>query len=173
MRLLQHPGPVAPARRAIAWGEAAACYRLTIAEGEDLMAGLTDALAQEGVRSAGIVLLGGAVARLALMTGRPTDAGEQPARVAAHSGPHEIACPATLVGGNAILGLAADEEPLVHCHALFVDAAGVMRGGHLLPGRTIAGPGGLRLHASTLARAAFKVGPDRETGFDIFQPEAP
>ena len=170
MRLLTHPGPVAPERSALAWGQAGPSYRLTIPEGEDLYETLISALSSEGVLSAGIVLMGGRLSRLCFMTGRPTEPGDDTPRVAAHCGPLEIACPAEVVGGNAILGRDAQGNPLIHCHAVFVDAEGVLRGGHLMRGQSIAGPGGIRAHAAALSDVAFAVWPDHETGFDIFQP---
>lgn len=172
MRLLKQPGPLSPARHAIAWGEAGPSCRLTIGAGEDLMECLITALARAGIESAGLQLLGGVVARLSFMTGRAVEPGGGIAQVATRSGPHEIACPATVIGGNAILGRDGEGVPTLHVHATFVDASGAVRGGHLLPGRCIAGPGGLRLQVTAVEGAGFEVGADRETGFDIFQPMA-
>ena len=170
MRLIEHPGPVAAQRSLVAWGEAGPSCRLTLAPGEDFINGLVREAKTLGVWSAGVVLLGGCIARLAFMTGRPVGPAEAEGRVATHSGPHEIACPARIVGGQAVLGRDAAGAPLVHCHALFVDAGGRARGGHLVAGTCIAGPGGIRLQVTTLDGAGFRTAHDRETGFDIFHP---
>ncbi len=170
MRLLDHPGPVAAPRHLIAWGEAGPSYRLRVAEGDDLIGALIRELTRLDVRSAGAVLLGGSVARLSFMTGRPIEAGETERRVATHNGPHEIACPARVIGGNAILGADAEGRPLVHCHALFADRDGRVCGGHLLPDGCLAGPEGIALHVAALEGTGFQVAHDAETNFDIFHP---
>ena len=169
MRLIEHPGPVDAPRSLIEWDEAGPSYRLTLAPGEDFITGLVRAVDAPG---AGVVLLGGCIARLSFMTGRPVGPEEAQGRVAMHSGPHEIACPARIVGGQAILGRDAEGEPLVHCHALFVDAEGRAIGGHLLRGTCIAGPGGIRLQVTALDDACFRTARCNETGFDIFHPWA-
>lgn len=170
MRLLEHPGPAEAPRSLIAWGAASRSYRITIPSGTDFMDTVIAAMSEQSVVSAGIVLLGGSVSRLAFMTGRPIRPDEAITRVASHNGPHEIACPARIVGGNAILGQDREGAPLIHCHALFVDRHGAACGGHLIRGGCIAAPEGIRLHATALADIAFRNAYDAETDFEIFHP---
>lgn len=170
MRLLEQPGPVWHPRALVKWGELAGSYRVTLAPGTDFLDGLVEVLAARRVRFAGALLLGGTVRSLSFMTGRPLKPDEKLRRVATHNGPHEIACPATILAGNAILGEDTKGEALVHCHAVFADAEGKVIGGHLMRGECIAGETGIRLHVSALSEVGFRAVHDSETNFEIFQP---
>ncbi len=167
MRTVTHPGAPLQPRRLHRWAEPGPVLRVVVPVGADLLTTLHATLRAEGVHSAAVVLLGGTVQRLSFYTGRPLEAGE---RVATFNGPHEIACPAVLLGANATFGIAADGAPQTHCHALFVDRDGAVRGGHLQEGGTIAGPGGIAMLATGLRGAGFRVSHDSETNFPIFHP---
>ena len=166
MRYLTHPGPVAPQRRDLIWGQPGGEGMIRLAPGGDFMTALPAALAARGIRSGGLILLGGDVARLVFMTGGPDASG---ARAATPQGPHEIACPAQVLAGHAVFGLNAEGQPFMHCHAAFLAADGRVRGGHLIARQCIAGPAGMLAAVTGIAGAGFRVGPDVETNFAIFQ----
>jgi|GEM_PF-1904180 len=166
MRTLIHPGPVAVQRRDLIWGQLAGEGLIRLEPGGDFMSALPAALAARGLCSGGLILLGGDVARLVFMTGGPDDSG---ARAATPQGPHEIACPAQVLAGHAVFGLNADSKPFMHCHAAFLDAHGRVRGGHLISHHCVAGPNGILAAVTGVAEAGFRVGPDVETNFSIFQ----
>ena len=166
MTRLRQPGPVLQPRRLAAWAEDADDVLIALPAGADLMEGLVAALTGRGFQQAGLVLLGGSLASVSFMTGRPDDSGH---RVATHNGPWDLEGPLTLIAGNAILGR-GPEGPLLHCHAVFATASGELRGGHLRPGLVPLGPGGLRALASCPQGAGFQVAEDEETNFAIFHP---
>lgn len=166
MRTLTHPGPVAAQRRDLIWGQLGGEGLIRLNPGGDFMSALPAALAARGVRSGGLILLTGDVARLVFMTGGPDESG---ARAATPQGPHEIACPAQVLAGHAVFGLNAEGQPFMHCHAAFLDAQGQVRGGHLISHHCIAGPSGILAAVTGIDGAGFRVGPDIETNFAIFQ----
>lgn len=167
MKTLHHPGPVLEPRRLALWATGGCDLRIALAEGADLMEDLVAALYGHGVESAGLVILGGALARVSFMTGRPDESGF---RAATHNGPWELEGPLTLIGGGAIFGPDQAGRPLLHCHALFSVPDGRVRGGHLRQGFCPLGPEGLLVLAQALEGAAFKVVHDPETNFPIFHP---
>jgi predicted DNA-binding protein with PD1-like motif len=88
-------------------------------------------------------------------------------RVATFSDPIEADAPVTVVLASATLGLREGRQ-WMHCHALWVDAAGIVRAGHLLPETTIGAPepwsvvdavSGVRLVSET----------DVESGLPVFE----
>lgn len=167
MRLLKHPGRPLPPRRPAAVGRCAGEWRVTLPPGSELTEGLAGALAARGVRHAALQLVAGGFETLACQTGGPDPSG---ARVAVYDEPRRLEGPLTLIGGNGILGLGADGRPSLHCHAVVVDAAGRLRGGHLPAGGASVGAEGLIVQVAALADAGFAAAPDEETGFTLFQP---
>lgn len=167
MRTLAQPGPAEQPRRLIAWAGPARSWRVTLAEGEDLSAGLIAALAAEGIADAAVQWLGGGFARMEYLTGQEDSSG---ARAAAYSPPTTLDGPVTLIGGNAILGRGADGATLLHCHGVVVDRDGGLHGGHLPPGVCIAGPEGLTALVAVLDGAGFVAAHDAETNYPIFHP---
>ena len=167
MKTLRHPGPVLEPRRLALWAQGGCDLRIALPAGADLMEGLVAALCGHGVESAGLVILGGSLARISFMTGRPDDSGK---RAATHNGPWDLEGPLTLVGGGAIFGPDQAGRPLLHCHALISGPDGRVRGGHLRQGFCPLGPEGLLVLAQSLQGAAFQVAQDPETNFPIFHP---
>lgn len=163
---MQHPGPALEPRQIGQWAEGARAFTLKLAAGTDLMEGLVETLQALGVAQAGINLLGGELAEIGFMTGRPDDSGY---RIATHNGPWHLPGPLTLLGGTAILGLDAEGAALLHCHGLFADAGGKVRGGHLRSGECPLGAAGLTAVASCPQGAGFQVAFDPESNFPIFQ----
>jgi predicted DNA-binding protein with PD1-like motif len=131
------------------------------------MEGLLAALSDHGLSQAGVVFLHGAFEAVTFMTGRPDNSGQ---RAATHAGPWTLEGPLTLLGGGAIVGLGADDRPVVHCHALFAGPDGAVRGGHMLAGKCPLDEPGLVALACCPDEAGFKIALDRETNFPIFHP---
>lgn len=167
MRLLKHPGRPQQPRRLAAVGQCAGEWRVTLPPGCELTAELPGVLAARGVRQAAVQLVCGGFEELHYQTGEPDPLG---ARVVAYGAPHRLEGPATLVGGNGILGLGADGRPLLHCQAVVVDAGGRLCGGRLSPGGGRVGAEGLVVQVVALAGAGFAAAPDGETGSTLFQP---
>lgn len=167
MRTVAHPGAPLQPRRLVAWAAGAGELRVTLAEGADLLEGLTAALAGRGITDAAVQLTGGGFARMQYLTGIPDASGR---RVATYSAPTTLAGPVTLIGGSAILGRDKAGAPLLHCHLVVVDRAGRVHGGHAPAGACTVGPEGLTARAAVLAGAGFRVADDPETDFTIFHP---
>ena len=68
---------------------------------------------------------------------------------------------------NATLGW-RDGAPFVHCHAVWIEADGSRRGGHILPDETIVADGAKVQAWGIEARIAAE--PDAETNFTLFHP---
>lgn len=167
MHFLTHPGPAEEPRQLFQWDEGGRNVRVMIDEGDDLMEGLLTALGEIGASQAGVQLIGGSLASVSFMTGGPDQSGE---RVATHQGPWRIEGPLALLGGTAMIGLDLAGQAMVHCHALFANGEGKIKGGHLRAGECIAGPGGIEASAVCPGRAGFKAAHDQETNFPIFYP---
>ncbi len=163
---MQHPGPALEPRQIGQWAAGGREFTLKLPAGADLMEGLVATLQGLDVAQAGISFLGGGLAEVGFMTGRPDDSGY---RIATHDGPWQLPGPLTLLGGTAILGLDAEGKALLHCHGLFADATGKVRGGHLRPGECPLGPEGLMAVASCPQEAGFRIAFDPESNFPIFQ----
>ena len=168
MRTVAHPGMPLQPRLCWVTVRTARPMRLTIAAGEDLFATIHDTLESLGAPGGAFVMVGGAVARLTLMTGGPGDSGP-PMRF---YGPHVLAAPLVVVAGAGGSGVDEDGTRFSHCHAAFRDAAGRCVGGHLMPGETIAGRGGMTVDVVPLLGGCFRRRLDPETSFTIFHPDA-
>lgn len=168
MRTAMQPGPALAPRILTADAAAIAEMRLVLPEGADLLDGLKAALIARGFRNAAIALGSGRFARMQYLTGRIDPTG---ARVATYGEPTAVA-EAALISGNAILGQGVDGADIVHCHAVVVDGAGRVHGGHLPPGTCIVGPGGISAWAIAHGVGGFRASYDPETNYPIFQPVA-
>lgn len=169
MRTATQPGPIQSPRILTQVTDQGRDIVITLPEGADLLNGIRDAVLAEGGTAAGITLLGGELATLHYFTGIPDETGR---RIATYGAPTPLQAPITLLSGNAIVGLDAAGEPLVHCHAVMVDAAGKVHGGHLPPGECRVGPGGVRAMATLHDGIGFAVADDPETNYSIFHPVA-
>jgi len=143
--------------------------RLVVAEGRDLVCGLIAALNAQGIRSAAITLVGGTLARAQYLTCIPCDDGE---RVVAYAPPAPIDGPIAIVGGNGFLGVGEGGQPVLHCHAVLVDGAGKVHGGHLPPSQCPVGRGGAIVHAAIIDGATLAIRHDDETNLPVFHPAA-
>ncbi|MBM3599841.1 MAG: DNA-binding protein [Alphaproteobacteria bacterium] len=173
MRTLRQPGPVTPSRRDAIAGAASGQFRLVLAPGFDLLHGIRDALLAHGVTDAAISLASGSLDRLSYMTGMADASG---ARVATYGAPTVLEGPVAVVAGNAFLGRDRSGQlgngPIVHCHAVVVDRAGAIHGGHIVPGACLVGAEGVTLWVTALERAGFAAEYDAETNYPIFRPVA-
>jgi predicted DNA-binding protein with PD1-like motif len=169
-RLEIHPGTVGDVRIHCLPGTRHGFSRVVVAPGDDLIATVETWVATGRHRGAAFRLLAGSASILRLMTGKPSDAAGQ---VATFHGPHEIACPAAVLGGHGAVGRATDGTTLLtHCHAVFMDRHASLRGCHLVKDGCIAGEDGITLAAVPLPGSHLRAGPDLETGFTLFFPEA-
>jgi predicted DNA-binding protein with PD1-like motif len=168
MRQLIHPGAATQPRRIVSESGEAGCYRILLSQGQDLLTALTEAVSARARHGAAIQLISGGFDALQYLTGQPDDSGE---RVATYGPPSRLDGPVRLIGGNAILGRDDSDKPLLHCHAVVVDRAGRVHGGHLPQGACIVAAEGLVATAMLFADGGFKVSYDAETNFSIFQPE--
>ena len=169
MRTLTQPGPPLQPRRLIAWAEAGGEFRVTLAEGDDLLNGLRATLAAASVSQAAVTVSSAVFSQFSYLTGQEDASG---ARVATYGAPTHLEGPVQLIGANAILGSDAEGKALVHCHAVVVDRAGTVHGGHLPPGACILGAGGAVAWAAALKGSGFGVAYDSETNYPLFGPVA-
>jgi predicted DNA-binding protein with PD1-like motif len=149
------------------WAAPATDLRVAMAGGQDLLRGLVAALAGRGVHHAAVQVVAADIARMAYLTGAEDRSGQ---RVATYGPPTWLDGPVTLIGANGILGPGPDGDTLLHCHAVVVDAAGRLHGGHLPPGDVLLGPGGAVALATPLREAVFAAVYDSETNYPLFQP---
>ena len=167
MRPLVQPGDPLQPRRLLEWAAPATDLRVQLAGGQDLLRGIVAALASRGIAHAAVQVVAAGIARMAYLTGAEDPSGQ---RVATYGAPTWLEGPVTLLGANGILGPGPDGEPLLHCHAVVVDAAGRLHGGHLPPGDVLLGDGGAVALATPLRDAAFAACYDSETNYPLFQP---
>jgi len=167
MRTLTQPGSPLQPRRLLEWAAPVADLRVALGAGQDLLRGLVAALATRGIHHAAVQVLAADIARMAYLTGAEDNSGR---RVATYGPPTWLDGPVTLIGANGILGPGPDGESLLHCHAVVVDAAGRLHGGHLPPGDGLLGGSGAIAMATPLREAAFAAIYDSETNYPLFQP---
>lgn len=165
-RTMVHPGPVAPVRLEPVAARGQRQWRLSLAPGQVLLQALTDALAAQGVRTAALALLGGELETVAYCLPIPDPEGQVIATYGAPLVLHQVA----LLRASATLGQAADGAPVIHCHASFADADGTVRGGHVLPDRTVVGRRPVTVLATALDGIDLRLGFDPETRLHMLRP---
>ena len=165
-RTMVHPGPVAPVRLEPVAARGQRQWRLSLAPGQVLLQALTDALAAQGVRTAALALLGGELETVAYCLPIPDPEGQVIATYGAPLVLHHVA----LLRASATLGQAADGAPVIHCHASFADADGTVRGGHVLPDRTVVGRRPVTVLATALDGIDLRLGFDPETRLHMLRP---
>ena len=168
MRTLTQPGVPLQPRRLLEWAAPGGDLRVALGGGQDLLRGLVAALAGRGIAHAAVQVLAADIARMAYLTGAEDHSGR---RVATYGPPTWLDGPVTLIGANAILGPGPDGDTLLHCHAVVVDAARRLHGGHLPPGDVLLGEGGAVALVTPLREAAFAAVYDSETNYPLFQPQ--
>lgn len=167
-RTLIHPGPFNPVRISSMHSDRGRHFRLVLQPGRSLYDSIVEPLRALGVRSASMTLLGGSFAQLWYCVAGPDD---RQRIVAAYSAPID-AGRAWMVFGNATLGLGAGGAPLVHCHAVFRDARGAVKGGHILCDRVLVDAAPLSVLVTTLDGFELRVAHDAETDIPLLGPKA-
>src|SRR5450830_1525694 len=166
MRSILHPGDVA-AERVQVLPAAVKQVELTLAPGHSLLETLADALAPYGASSAVLSLAGGAFfpfAHVMPATSKTPDHAVYYSESFDAVGPVRLEFAAVTYGQR-------DGQPWLHCHATWIAADGTRRCGHILPGDAHITET-LQASVCILQGADFKVRPDFETNFSLFQPEA-
>lgn len=166
VRRVRQPGPEAAARHVAVPVRAVALDGMLPA-GVPLLAALHRLVAAAGGESACLTLAGGALGPFGyVMPALSPDA----AHAAFYSRPFRPAGAAALEAGAVTVGW-RDGQPFFHAHAIWREAEGARRGGHLLPEETvIAAP--IRATGAAIAGARFEAVQDAETGFRLFEPVA-
>ena len=167
-RTLVHPGPVGPIRIEHRHANLGRHFRLGLEPGRTLQDALIEPLLARGVRAASMTLLGGRLSRLLYCVAPPDPSGE---RVANYTRPIEPGA-ATLIFGNATLGLNGRGEPIVHCHATFVCADGSVRGGHIVVDRSTIAVAPIAVLATSLDGIELRITQDEETHMPLMRPFA-
>jgi predicted DNA-binding protein with PD1-like motif len=169
-RLLRHPGPVAPERFSILSDVACRTARVRLEPGQSLVDALDAAVRRmcDGeARAAAVTLLGGGFGPCVYCLAAADRSGHT---VATYT-PFRDAGAVRVLGGSATLGLALSGEPMVHCHAWFVDPErGHVAGGHLDTRATRIGGEGLVARIDVLGRLKIRQVEDPETNHAIFSP---
>lgn len=169
-RLMRQPGPVAPDRFTVGVAPAARSARVHLGEGRALLEALAEAtekIAGTSDSCAVFTLLSGRFQVCVHCLAAPDESG----RTVATYTPWKRNRDVDVIGGSATFGFSLDGSPMVHCHAWFVAAAGAVLAGHLYPGATVIGAGGLVVRATQLDRIAVRQTRDPETNHAVFMPQ--
>jgi len=167
-RTVVHPGPYGPVRIAHMHADKGRHFRLSLPAGRTLHDSLVQALAAEDVASASMTLIDGELEHLSFCTALPDPAG----RVLATYGAPEALRGARLIFGNATMGRRADGGPIVHCHGVFREVDGRVRGGHILAERTLVGRSPVTVVVTALDSFELRVAYDEETRMPLMRPQA-
>jgi predicted DNA-binding protein with PD1-like motif len=165
-RSIRQPGPPSAAR-AVAVPVRARPVEAALPAGVPLLAALHALCAEAGGESACLALSGGALGPFGyVMPALSPDA----AHAAFYSAAFRPAGAAALEAGSVTVGF-RDGAPFFHAHAIWREADGARRGGHLLPEDTvIAAP--ITARGVVIEGARFEAVEDAETGFRLFEPVA-
>jgi predicted DNA-binding protein with PD1-like motif len=164
MRSLTQPGPASPTRIDSVAGDLVS-LRFPLRTGVSLTEALTAPLVAAGLRSATVVIKGGALSPFRYVMPGPADS---PAHVAYFTAPRAPEGVTRIEQANATFGW-ADGKPALHCHAAWIEPDGKRRGGHILCGDSIV------CDETTAEAWGFRTiqvatASDPETNFTLFQP---
>ena len=164
MRTLTQPGPIANPRIASVAGDAASLL-FALEPGQTLLAAITAPLVQAGMQGAAIEITGGRFSELAyVIPAMPKDK----VHVAYFSETHRPAGTQKLDFATATFGW-RDGAPSLHCHGVWTDPEGSIRGGHILTGNTILSAAA-ELRAFAMPEVRIEARFDPETNFPLFAP---
>lgn len=76
----------------------------------------------------------------------------------------------TFISGAITVGKDAQGEPLLHCHAGFLDRDGRQHGGHLVLNKLVVGSENLVIRLCLFDQVAYQSQPDSETHFNLLHP---
>jgi predicted DNA-binding protein with PD1-like motif len=164
VRTLQQPGPIHP-RRIESFGATAQNLTFALPIGVTLLDAATERLVSAGWRGGTLSFAGTAFGPFRyVMPGPPDDASH----VAYFSAPRAPGGVTRIEQANATFGW-HDGKPFLHCHAVWTEANGARRGGHILPAEAIVVEPGM-LHAWGFTTIAVNTAEDAETNFQLLQP---
>lgn len=164
MRRIAQPGPV-PAARAVVVSAMLHDVAFAVPAGVLLLEGIRAGLAEAGFASAALTISGGGFGPFGYVI---PAVSPDATRAAWYSDTRRPAGVSALEEGAVTFGT-RDGAPFFHCHALWREADGQRRAGHVLPEETVvARPVAVR--GVALSGAAFLVSDDAETGFRLFAP---
>lgn len=166
-RTMVHPGAFNPVRIQSKHATQGQHYRLTLQPGLSLYDALIKPLAEFGVKSASMTILGGFFDSLQYCMARPDPTSQA---VIAYTEP-TCTGPAYMVFGNATIGKNQHGKPIVHCHAAIRDTNGQMRGGHIIADASIIGPHPISVLVTALCGFDLRVTFDPETNISLLQPQ--
>jgi predicted DNA-binding protein with PD1-like motif len=136
-----------------------------LAVGGSLLEAATKPLVDAGWRGGTLSFAGAAFEPFRyVMPGPPDDASH----VAYFSAPRAPAGVTRIEQANATFGW-HDGKPFLHCHAVWTEADGARRGGHILPAEAIVVAPGM-VHAWGFTDIAIETSQDLETNFRLLQP---
>ena len=163
MRSIEHPGPVSAERtQCVRTGLRAVDIELP--RGESLLSGIAAALSKYDATSAVVLLHSGSLAPMSFVM--PATSKSE-AHAVYYSERFEANGAARIESGCITVGQ-RDGTPWLHCHAVWTEADGSRRCGHVLPESQVGDP--IQLSAWLLDGADFLVTADDETNFALFQP---
>lgn len=166
-RTLKHPGAFNPVRIQSRHADRGAHFRLMLQPGLSLYDALVGPLAEAGVKSASITILGGCFRAFNYCVAPPDPTGSA---VVAYTAPI-FAGETYLVFGNATIGRNQSGKPIVHCHAAFRTETGLVRGGHILAETSIVGTNSVPVLVTKLHGIDLRVAYDAETNIPLIQPQ--
>jgi len=164
VRILRHPGLAHPNRRQSVATRSAAVHT-TLRPGVRLIDALTEVVDRAGSDCVQIELMGGTFDRISYCV-PACGSGGMPVH---YSATHEAPVPAQLLTASVTFGY-RDGERFMHCHALWIDAHGNTRAGHLWPA-TVLGPVPVYAVLHTLPGIILISEDDRETFMPVFTPK--
>jgi predicted DNA-binding protein with PD1-like motif len=164
IRSLRQPGLPHPTRIDCFRGDPVA-LPYSLRTGVSLNEAITAPLVQAGFQSATITLNGTELHPFRYVMPGPADDNSH---VAYFTAPHAPEGITRIEHANATFGW-ADGKPFIHCHAVWIEADGRRRGGHILPHEAIvSAPGEVTAWGFNTIR--IEAQPDPETNFTLFQP---
>lgn len=167
-RMLVHPGTCNPQRVTSLQTERRRHLRLALSPGETLHSALAERLAEAGVHSASMTILGGWFDHLTYCVAPRDPAGRS---VICYSDPID-AGPGHMIFGNATLGRSLTEQPMLHCHAALRLAGGTLRGGHILADRCVIGAHPISVLVAAIEGFELRQRHDVETNMPLMHPWA-
>jgi predicted DNA-binding protein with PD1-like motif len=164
MRRLKQPGPIHP-QRIESFGATPHSLSFPLTVGMTLLEGVTEKLVNAGWRGGTLTFAEAGFSPFRyVMPGPPDDASH----VAYFSAPCAPAGITRIEQANATFGW-HDGKPFLHCHAVWTEADGARRGGHILPAEAVVVAAGM-VHAWGFTDIAIETSHDPETNFTLLQP---
>lgn len=164
MRSVHHPGPALPPRiESFAGRGQVLDYMLQ--PGRTLNDALAGPLAEAGFTAAAMRFTGAGLGPFVYVVPHPSPDAEH---VAWYSPPRIPAGTTTVEAAQVTFGF-RDGAPFVHCHAIWREPGGNLRGGHIIPHETIIATGA-SVRAWAVSHIRIVAEPDAETNFTLFRP---